>query len=46
MEKVFDTVQRIRNRIHYALTLTQRAWVRWVFKSSKQKKPSIEPKIA
>jgi hypothetical protein len=46
MDSVFDAVRRIRNRIHYALTLAQRAWVSWVFKPSKQEKPSIEPKIA
>jgi hypothetical protein len=44
MDTVFDAVRRIRNRIHYALALAQRAWVKWVFKPSKQKKPSVEPK--
>jgi len=46
MENVFDAVRRIRNRIHYALTIAQRAWVSWVFKPSKQEKPSIEPNTA
>ncbi len=46
MDSIFDSVRRIKNRIHYALALAQRAWVRWVFKPSKQEKPSIEPKAA
>jgi hypothetical protein len=46
MDSVFDAVWRIKNRIHYALALAQRVWVRWVFKPSKQNKPSIEPKAA
>ena len=46
MDSVFDAVQRIKGRIHYALAVAQRAWVRWVFKPSKQDKPSIERKAA
>jgi hypothetical protein len=46
MDSVLDAVRRIRNRIQYALALAQRARITWVFKPSKQKKPSIEPKVA
>jgi hypothetical protein len=46
MDSIFDAVQRIKDRIHYGLALAQRVWVRWVFKPSKQEKPSIEPKAA
>jgi hypothetical protein len=46
MDSVLYTVQRIKDRIQYALALGQRAWVRWVFKPSKQKNASIEPKAA
>jgi hypothetical protein len=46
MDSVFGAVRRIKNRIHYALALVQRAWVGWVFKPSKQEKPSAEPKAA
>jgi hypothetical protein len=46
MDSVLYAVQRIKDRIQYALALAQRAWVKWVFKPSKQKKASFEPKAA